>query len=136
MKGKQQQNQLNKILFQAIKDNSLNRAVYALRIGADINGSDDLGNTAIHLAVSVKNKKAVEFCIENRCFINAQNKKGQTPLHLAITMNNLDIVKILVKNKNIDLEAKEKISNFTPLQVAEFLGVKQEIINLLKKGGN
>jgi ankyrin repeat protein len=136
MKGKQQQNQLNKLLFQAMKENSSSLAVKALKDGASINGSDDLGNTPIHYAVMVKNPKAVEFCIKKNAFINAQNKKGETPLHLAIAQKNLEMVKILVNEKNIDLEAKEKISNFTPLKLAEFVGAKQEIINFLKKGGN
>jgi ankyrin repeat protein len=63
------------------------RAVEALEVavaaGADINGTTDEGDTALHLAASKRLNTVVEYLARGGAVLNAKNKKGQTPLAIA-----------------------------------------------------
>ena len=54
-----------------------------LRAGADINGANMDGKTALHQAVIIHNLQSVKFLIENGANVNVQDQKKRTPIYYA-----------------------------------------------------
>ncbi|KAN0100059.1 hypothetical protein V8E55_000043 [Tylopilus felleus] len=68
----------------------------------DINCTDFLGNTPLHLAVLSGSVENLDLLIEaDGCDVDPQNKAGDTPLHLAVRIQDRDtrhaIVSVLVE---------------------------------------
>jgi len=70
-------------------------AVEALKLlldrGADINATNQLGNTALHGAVIRQAPAIVEFLVENGADLSAKNDRGWTPLDIAMGQPDLRI---------------------------------------------
>ena len=64
------------------------RALGAMRVvfelGADINGADHAGNTAMHVAAQKRFESVIRFLAEKGARIDAKNQWGDTPLALAM----------------------------------------------------
>jgi uncharacterized protein len=64
------------------------RALEAMRVvfelGADINGADRAGNTAMHVAAQKRFESVIRFLAEKGARIDAKNQWGDTPLALAM----------------------------------------------------
>jgi ankyrin repeat protein len=54
-----------------------------IEAGANINATDDQGNTALHEAVARRQTSAAKMLIERGASIGMRNVAGQTPLNLA-----------------------------------------------------
>ena len=81
----------------------------------DINNVDSLGNSALHLAVTLNdNEEIVTYLINQGCDINLKNNKQQTPLHLASGKNKIEIINILLANPKTDYNPVD-YQGFTPL---------------------
>lgn len=91
------QAKLNKKLINAAKSGNVERMKQALADGAQINATDDDGETALHNAAERGRVKAAEFLVQNGANINAQAKDGDTPLHEAIDEGKLAMVKFLLE---------------------------------------
>ncbi len=80
-----------------------------------INNVDSIGNSALHLAVTLKNtEEIINYLIKEGADINLCNKKGQTPLHLACGKNRIENVNILIVNPKIKYNEID-FQGFTPL---------------------
>jgi ankyrin repeat protein len=112
----------------------------------DINNVDSIGNSALHLAVTLKNMdEIITYLIQHGADINLTNNKGQTPLHLACGKNRIENVNILVVNPKIKYNPIDE-QGFTPLikacasqaydVVKCLLRSKDVNINLKDKSGN
>ena len=64
-----------------------------------INVQDDEGNTALHWAVKVRERKLVQCILVFRPDTQRLNARGQTPLHCAVVNSDLETAKMLVKAK-------------------------------------
>jgi ankyrin repeat protein len=64
-----------------------------LGLGADINATNEAGDTALHFAAAKRANSAIQFLAENGAKLDVKNKKGQTPLGLVMMGN-------LVQSKN------------------------------------
>ena len=98
-----------------------------LKKGADIDGPDDVGNTALHYAVfgnlgdvfgnpTTPNPTCVHLLLENGANVNAQDKKSSTALHSAASRGDPEIAEMLIHwGATLDV-----VSNLygTPLQTA------------------
>ncbi|XP_065527798.1 golgin subfamily A member 2-like isoform X2 [Lathamus discolor] len=78
-----------------------------LELGARTDLRDFVGNTALHLATLVKNKRLVELLLEHSAHIDAVNELGQTPLAEAVCMHCEEIVELLLQ-KGADVNARCK----------------------------
>ena len=112
----------------------------------DINNVDSIGNSALHLAVTLKNMdEIIPYLIQHGADINLSNIKGQTPLHLACGKNRIENVNILLVNPKIKYNPIDE-QGFTPLikacasqaydVVKCLLRSKDVNINLKDKSGN
>ena len=112
----------------------------------DINNVDSIGNSALHLAVTLKNTdEIITYLIQHGADINLNNNKGQTPLHLACGKNRIENVNILLVNPKIKYNPIDE-QGFTPLikacasqaydVVKCLLRSKDVNINLKDKSGN
>lgn len=64
----------------------------------DINCTDILGNTPLHLAVQSKSEDIVGLILEAPlCDVDVQNNAGDTPLHLAVQIMDPEIRKAIVE---------------------------------------
>jgi len=84
------------LIFTASKKGNLNDVKLAVKIGANINKTDEMGNTPLHWAAFKGHLDIVKFLVENGADINKKNKKGDTPLSLAFPLN-LPVVRYLAK---------------------------------------
>ena len=81
----------------------------------DINNVDSIGNSALHLAVTLKNnEEIINYLIQNGADINLKNSKAQTPLHLACGKNRIENINILLIEPRINYNAVD-YQGFTPL---------------------
>ena len=112
----------------------------------DINNVDSIGNSALHLAVTLKNtEEIINYLIIQGADINLCNKKMQTPLHLACGKNRVENVNILLVNPKIKYNPID-YQGFTPLikscasqaydTVKSLLRCKDIRINIKDKSGN
>ena len=116
------------------------------KIDKDINNVDSMGNSALHLAVTLKNEEEIiNYLINKGADINLCNIKKQTPLHLACGKNRIENVNILLTNPQIKYNPTD-YQGFTPLikacasqayEVVKCLLRSKDIkINIKDKSGN
>jgi len=111
-------------------------------MGADINGRDESGVTAIYLSVYLC---ADEKCLEVLCALldhgadaNIGRRDGFSPLHLACELSEVSAAKLLIAH-GARVSAVEQSMGDTPLHVAVKVpdrgGRKREVIRLLLAHG-
>jgi ankyrin repeat protein len=54
-----------------------------LDIGSNVNGANQAGDTALHLAAGMAANRVVQLLVEHGANLHAKNQRGETPLHLA-----------------------------------------------------
>jgi len=77
---------------------------------ADINHQDDLGNTAMHYAIKLRYKYAVNLLAYYQCDMEIKNNEGVTANELVNQLEEKDILKIVKKPLPLH-EMKKKIKN-------------------------
>lgn len=71
---------------------------FLLGLGFEIQGTNEAGDTALHVAISGRGSEAIiASLIAHGADIEAKNKRGQTPFALATAKGNDDIIKLLSK---------------------------------------
>eukprot|EP00013_Stygamoeba_regulata_P002786 CAMPEP_0177644212 /NCGR_PEP_ID=MMETSP0447-20121125/8562_1 /TAXON_ID=0 /ORGANISM="Stygamoeba regulata, Strain BSH-02190019" /LENGTH=1023 /DNA_ID=CAMNT_0019146547 /DNA_START=119 /DNA_END=3190 /DNA_ORIENTATION=+ len=87
----------------------------AVENGADVNISDDKGETALHQAAAIGSASLCELLIKLKADVDAANRDGETPLHIAARKGHEAVVKLLVAH---GADVKATGDNGTPLFVA------------------
>jgi len=95
----------------------------------DINEKDNVGRTALHLAVFKGNKDGVEAILAAKAKVNIQDKQGRTPMHSAAARGVVEIVQMLL-DKDADVKAEDN-KNQTPLHQAR----NADVVDLLVAAG-
>jgi ankyrin repeat protein len=104
-----------------------------IKAGANVNERDEVGTTALIVAVNFRRNQIVDLLLRSRAEINAVGKlMGRTALAWAVANQDTETVKQLIKAGS-DLEMIDKQGN-TPLMIAKNNGF-EEIANLLKDAG-
>lgn len=85
-----------------------------LENGADIDGTDILGRTALHLAV--RHPGMVSFLVSEGASLEVRDHLSNTPLHKAIWVHSPETVAILVAS-GANVNARN-IAGYTPLDLA------------------
>ena len=84
------------LIFSASRKGNLEDVKLAIRMGANVNKTDEKGNTPLHIASFKGYYDIVKFLVENGADINKKNEKGDTPLSLALPLN-LKVARYLIK---------------------------------------
>merc|ERR1712096_113522 len=123
------------ILFQNAASLGENKEVRRLiTAGAEINGADFKGNTALHLAVRNQHESTVNLLLEKGADVSAVDSKEVTPLHAACYRHNEAIVKALL-SKKLNINA-QNIYGQTPLMYAASQKINKNVDLLLKAGAD
>ena len=94
-------------LIQASVNGDIEKVKKILEDGADINATDEDGNTALSMAVINAQYDVVELLLDNGADINTKNVDGDTPLIHAINFGeagDYDMVDLLLEHPYIELE--------------------------------
>jgi ankyrin repeat protein len=86
-----------KALISSASRGQLNVVSFLVEKGADVNVSDNDGQTPLIGAASSGNQKIMEFLVKNNALIDAKDTSMKTALHHGIC-SNIEIVKFLVEN--------------------------------------
>jgi ankyrin repeat protein len=105
-----------------------------IKQGANVNKSDKMGNTPLHIATKMDAFEIIKFLIENGAEVNISNKKGNTPLHNASKKKNIKIVRFLVDN-GAEIDARNDENN-TPLILATKRNNVEVVKFLVQRGAN
>ena len=87
----------NAQLLHAAKQDDIYALERLFEEGEDINASNVIGQTALHVAALWGNVDTVEFLLLAGANMNAQNQNGQTPLHFASAKGMSKCVQLLLK---------------------------------------
>ena len=69
---------------QATETDFIDAATLCLERGADINASSENGQTALHLAVTVRSEAFIKFLIDRGAKVDTKDKQGRTPVDVAL----------------------------------------------------
>ncbi|MGH9843511.1 MAG: ankyrin repeat domain-containing protein [Blastocatellia bacterium] len=130
------------ILQDAVRKGDINRVKELLtRRGINVNEreNNEYGSTALHLAVSFKNKQIVELLLSKGASVEIKDHDGETPLLHARgnrsdsdSKKNLEIAQLLIsKGANVNVQNK---NDSTPLLLA-VCDVQMELAELLLSHG-
>ncbi|EAY03876.1 ankyrin repeat protein, putative [Trichomonas vaginalis G3] len=93
-----QTNDINKCFVYTLRFNIPSLYEYFLSLGANINGKNECGQTALHIAAMYNRKEAAEFLISHGANINGKNECGQTALHIAAMYNRKEAAEFLISH--------------------------------------
>jgi ankyrin repeat protein len=121
-------------LLNAVMDNDIGEVKRLLRLNADINEVDAVGNTPLARAVSYGFNAIASVLIESGAKIDCQNKAGNTPLMMAIFSSYAPdrtalLRQLLGKGASLDIKNNR---NETALDIA-VIQSRPSVIDLLKE---
>lgn len=117
------------------KVDALNQVVRLLLAkGADVNASDNDGETPLFWVAARGHKAVGELLLTRGADVTATDKAGRTPLHQAAENGHNEIVRILLA-KGADPNARTKIG-LTPLHGAVATGEGETLKLLISSGGD
>ena len=123
-------------LTSAVVDENIEKVQQILAAGADVNGFDDIGSTALFMAVRKQSVELVKLLIEAGANPNQSHLDcGKTPLMVTYGWWRESAVQIcsLLLEAGADVNAKDNSGN-TALSIAKEAGHKN-IIQMLKEAG-
>jgi ankyrin repeat protein len=116
--------QLQMLLMDTVCAHNLPAMALIIDAGADLDGTNKNGHTALHLAAYVAIRygltDAVKLLVEKGADLDVTDKNGNTVLHLAASNDRIDVVKLLI-DKGADLDVPDKDGD-TALHVAALNG--------------
>jgi hypothetical protein len=99
-----------------------------LDAGAELEGADEKGFTALHAAAEVGNVAGIHYLLGKGAKLQARTTLGFSPLHIACALGHLDAARELVRH-GADAAATSELG--TPLDAARQEG-KAEVVNWLE----
>ncbi|KAL3869224.1 hypothetical protein ACJMK2_041932 [Sinanodonta woodiana] len=100
-----------------------------VEFGANIDQTDDVGESALHLAALFDKKDIIPYLMSCGVQQNARDKHGRTPLHYATHTGNREIVKLLLTDPT--LVSMEDDSGFQAVHYAAKAGHTQVVADLI-----
>ena len=105
-----------------------------LKLGAQIEATDNMGNTSLVMAAGTSALDAAEELLEHGANPNWQNANGASPLHAAVAMDNADMFNLLLAHK-ADPDARSAL-RLTPLELAHKRKAVQILASLANTAGS
>jgi ankyrin repeat protein len=102
--------------------------------GADVNATDALGRTPLHMAAFFARPKTAALLITNGANVNTKDRVGLTPLHSAVLAGSPKVIELLL-NKKADIKAASE-TGLTPLHLAAATGNLQVVTLLVQRGAD
>lgn len=102
--------------------------------GENVNASDALGRTPLHMAVFYAHPRTAALLIASSADVNARDRVGMTPLHAAVLAGSLQEVQLLLDGK-ADIKAASE-TGLTPLHLAAATGQPQLAAFLIERGAD
>lgn len=94
------------------------KITWLLQQGAQVDGKDDRGMTAVYYAAAENRREAIALLFEQYyAQIDIQDKAGNTPLHVACEKNHFEVSRYLLK-KGVRVHVRNAAYNKTPLHYA------------------
>ncbi len=91
----------NEQLLWAVQQGNLAKINFALANGANVNATDESGNTALMFACKKRSPRLAKFLVySTKINVNAKNKKGNTALIIAAENGNSAIIRFLLSKKS------------------------------------
>ena len=106
--------------IEAVKQGRLLAVKEMLMRGVNINSQDDLGHTALMLAIIFEHPDIVNELLNQGANVNARTNTGVTPLMVAAQLGHLHIVKELF-NRGADINTRDNYGNSALDAVNELL---------------
>ncbi len=122
----------NRQLFEALRAQDPETALYALESGGDARAREPDGTTPLHYAAHYADVRLVTALLKARADPNAENEFGSRPLAEAATSGNAEVIRLLLK-AGADVESPNPEGQ-TALMVVARAG-KVEAAKLLLKAG-
>ena len=85
-------------LHSAIEERNLEKTMFLLKSGADVNSKNKLNLAPIHFAVWTGDLRFLKILVEHGADLDAQDLQGFTALHLAVLNNDLKAADYLISN--------------------------------------
>ncbi|XP_024520504.1 ankyrin repeat and protein kinase domain-containing protein 1-like [Selaginella moellendorffii] len=119
-------------LRRAARRGDLKSVRVCLKQGADPNGRDENGWTALHCAAFKGSLEVVRLLIDRNVDVNCEDCEGYSPLHCAVEMGHSEIVQVLMR-RGADVNAKIK-KGCCAVKIGSLMG-EDGIVGLLLDGG-
>ncbi|EAY16294.1 ankyrin repeat protein, putative [Trichomonas vaginalis G3] len=129
-----QTNDVNKCFLYSARFNIPSLCEYFLSIGANVNGKDKYGQTALHYAAKYNRKEAAELLISHGANVNEKDKDGKTALHFTAVFNNSKEIAELLISHGANVNEKDN-NGRTALHYAAVFNNRKEIAELLISHG-
>src|SRR5690606_33074330 len=95
----------NRALFDALRAQDGETALYLLKAGADARAREPDGTTPLHYAAHYADTRLIEALLKGRADPDAANEFGARPLALAATSGHAETIRLLLK-AGADVEAQ------------------------------
>ena len=84
------------LLVQTVMFNHLPCARMLIQMGVDLNGTDHMGENAIHTACRSRSAGSIQFLLEQGTSVNVRDDKYQTPLFYVARYNDIESICVLL----------------------------------------
>lgn len=121
-------------LFKAIQSRNYEEINSLLKQGANVDGKNIDGSTALHLAAEDGQTETIKILIEAGANIHARDLRQETPLHSAAARGKSEAVRLLLEKK-ANPDAVNKFGN-TPLHLSAGNGYSETTKILIEAGAS
>lgn len=127
---------INKYIILAVKKGEVNTVQLLLQQGADVNTTDDRGNSLLMLSITMEYQDIFELLLSKGADTTITDAGGRSPLLLALFMDKIDFVKYFLAKGYIKGINMKDTTGKSPLMIAVAKGYTDIVNQLIELGAN